>query len=216
MKITLAPLVSDVRNRFGGQVFTNWKGIAIDRRFAYPSNPNTTAQKNVRFSFKNINRWYAIMPALQKAAWENYIKGKALIGRNVAIGKNIPILKAQDTLANIVMVPGDASAIPLYGMAVANGVGQLVCTCTPQDVPAGWAITSVIVAVVRDQNWRAAAVAHSNMGPKAEEDVTSPYVITITGLNAGWTYRVAGFVKYLADDNSIRYSEQVLETGNPT
>lgn len=52
MKITYGAIVQSAGGRFGGTVHSNWKGVQLVRRFAKPSNPNSTDQVNVRTVFR--------------------------------------------------------------------------------------------------------------------------------------------------------------------
>lgn len=52
-KVTYAPLVNSMSGRFGGVVFSGWKGIQLVRRHVNPANPKTDSQQAVR----NIFTW---------------------------------------------------------------------------------------------------------------------------------------------------------------
>ncbi len=214
MKVVYAPLVSDVRNRFGGQVFTSWKGIPVVRRFAKPGNPNTTDQQEVRKIFQNLTIAYVRMGALQRAAWTSFAAGKPFIGRNRYIGLNVPALNGDVVLDDLVFSPGDASTIPPTGVTVTPGVGELVCTVPSPGTPTGWTLTSAICVALKDADW-STSLPISTFLPVEGEDLATPYEVTLTGLSAV-LYWVGAFIKWLAPDGTVRYSASVSASGTPT
>jgi len=215
MKITLGPLVSRASGRFGGTVASSWKGIDLVRKFRKPANPKTVAQTEVRNIFINLTRVFSLMGTRLKDAWDSQATGKAYIGRNNFIGKNVPDLQGQADLANLVATPGDASTIPPVSMTVTAGAGTLTVAVTTPTAPTGWTLTRVVAVALKDLDY-GTVQAYADLTPTEGEDATSPYSIVLSGLTAAQAYRVASFIHWTAPDASLRYSAAIKGTGTPT
>ena len=215
MKTILAPLVTSARGRFGGSVFSVWKGVTLVRRFASPSNPQSTTQVQVRNIMRNLTRIYIQLSTEWRATWESYAVGKPLIGRNVMIARNVAGLKGQANYANFVPAPGDASCVPPGGATFTAGIGQITIAVTEPAVPTGWVITGAIGACIKDldpdavQTW-------SDCRPYEGIDLTSPFSIVISGLTLAQPYRCSAWLKWLAPDGTTRYSTAITGTATPT
>lgn len=215
MKITLAPLVSDVRGRFQGSVFSSWKGIALVRRFQAPANPQSTTQVQVRNVFINLTRLYTVMGTYWRAAWTTFAAGKAFIGRNALIARNVEPLKGDANWADVVATPGDASTIPPASATFTAGAGQITVAITEPAVPTGWAIARAVAVAWRDTD-PDTVQTFAALTPTEGMDVTSPYSIVLSGLTAAQAYRCAAFLAWTAPDASTRYSAAIIGTATPT
>lgn len=215
MKVTYAPIVSDARGRFGGLVASNWKGISLMRRFQPPTNPNTTAQQEIRRIFINITTSYTLMSTQVRAAWTTFAAGKQFIARNAYIGRNVGTLNGTNSIAALVAAPGDASTIPVVSIdSVTAGVGQLTVVCTAPSTPTGWTLVAVVVGALEELNYGVARTA-TELDWNEAEDLTSPYSIVVTGLNAQ-QHNVYAFIRWTAPDGTTRYSAAIQSTGTPT
>ena len=72
MKIKWGALVVDGRNKIGGQVASKNKAGSYLKNKVTPTNPNTTAQADVRANLTIVSRsWSALTPA-EREAWNAY------------------------------------------------------------------------------------------------------------------------------------------------
>lgn len=213
MIIDLAPLVSRVRGRFGGQVFSAWREVALVRRFRKPSNPKTADQLKVRRIFSNLTRAWTRQNTETRASWVSFALGKNFLGRNSFVAKNVPALNDQTDLLLFVGTPGDASTLPPVSIALTPGSGQIVAVVTPPTAPTGWTITKVVAYCVKDADWSAAAIP--DVEQTEAEAASSPWECTLTGL-ATVLYVVVGFVVWVEPGGETRYSAAVLDSDTPT
>lgn len=217
MKVIYGPIVSSASGRFGGVVASVWKGVTLFRRFVAPSNPNSSAQQEVRNIFRTLTVNYTLMTTEVRAAWTTFAQGKRFIARNRYIAMNVPALNGEVDGDNLVATPGDASTIPPVNIsAVTPGVDELVVDVTAPTVPTGWTLQAVVAACTRDLDYSGSSVASSALQWHEAEDVSDPYNITITGLSTGSLYQVRAFIRWLAPDGSVRYSASLASTGTPT
>lgn len=206
MKVTYGAIVQRASGRFGGTVHSNWKGVDVVRRFAKPSDPNSSAQQIVRTLFRNLTRMYATMPARTKAAWTTWATGKPLIARNKLIGLNVPALSPNSDWGDLYPVPGDSSALPATVFVPTGGAGQITTAITAPDPPSGWTLSGAIACCVNatfDPTTGTASAADAQI--YETEDVASPYAPTISDLPAD-NYYTWAFLRWLAPDGSTRYS----------
>jgi len=206
MKVTYGAIVQSASGRFGGTVHSNWKGVQVVRRFAKPSNPDTSAQQQVRTAFLNLTRSFLLMTTNVRAAWDSFVVGKPLINRNAFLGKNVPLMGAGSPTSVLLATPGDSSTLAPANAVATGGVGQITFVVTPPAVPTGWTLTAVVTACVPSTTYNAAPREASELQWAEATDTTDPYTgATITGLAAD-TYATFAFIKWLAPDNSVRYS----------
>jgi len=210
MKVTYGAIVQSASGRFGGTVHTNWKGVQVVRRFAKPSDPNTTFQQHTRFAFLNLTRSFLLMTTNVRAAWDSFVVGKPLINRNAYLGKNVAAMGAGSTTSVLEATPGDSSTLAPSAAVPTGAAGQISFVVTVPVAPTGWAITAVVTACVPDVNLNAVAQVASELQWHEATDATDPYTgATITGLAAD-TYATFAFIKWLAPDGSDRYSAAIL------
>jgi hypothetical protein len=210
MKVTYGAIVQRASGKFGGTVHSNWKGVDIVRRFAKPSNPNTTGQQDVRLAFSNLTTSFLLQTGDLRAAWDSYATGKALINRNAWIGKNVPLIQGLANIDALVPTPGDSSTLPPSAATFTPAAGQITVAVTEPAIPSGWSIFGAVASVC--QNWDPAAgpITPSEARWFEDSDVTSPYSIVITGLPSG-TYFGAAFLIWLAPDGTSRYSASLTD-----
>lgn len=207
MKVTYGAIVQAASGRFGGTVHSNWKGVQVVRRFAKPSNPNSAAQSDVRFLFKNLTTAYLLMPAGTKAAWTTWVTGKPLIARNKLIGVNVPLIgTGPTTWANLQPTPGDSSTLPPTAFTPTGNAGNITTTITQPALPTGWTIAAAYACCI-DAIVDPTAQALDGLDCQIYEasDITNPYQPTITAVPAG-TYNTWAFIQWNAPDGSTRYS----------
>jgi len=220
MAKTTAPLLSFGASGQIGQtlVASKWKGRPYMRRYATPTNPNTTSQGHTRTAFSFLNAVFKTMPSEVLAAWDVYATGQVMTDRNAFIKKNLPILRpaggspASD-LNSFILSPGALGGPALASITVTPGNDQLTVAATVQSVlPSGWTVDSVVLAVLRDQDPQAATdyIIHS------ASDSASPYSQVIASLASAQLYQCFAFAKYLRPDGLFAYSPSVQATGLTT
>lgn len=213
MKVTYAPIVSDARGRFGGLVMSAWRATRVARRFREPANPKTTLQVAVRRIFINATRWWLANGTKTRAAWIAYAVGKNFQGRNKLIALQVPALKGDVNLNDMVGTPGDASTLAPVSMVITPGVTQLSVAVTAPSAPSGWTITEVVGFVVLDSNWSTAGI---DVKQTEAFDATTPYTLLFTDLTSAALYQVRAWINWLAPDATQRYSASIAGTGTPT
>jgi hypothetical protein len=72
-KIKLSALVSEMRGKLNGSVFSKNRGGAYIRTKVTPVNPQTTAQMAVRSALTNISQSWRALTAAQRAAWNGAV-----------------------------------------------------------------------------------------------------------------------------------------------
>jgi hypothetical protein len=212
VKVIYAPLVSDARGRFGGLVMSAWRATRLARRFRAPSNPKTAPQVGVRYIFINATRSWLQQKTNERAAWVSFALGKNFTGRNSYIAKQVPALKGDTDLTDLVGTPGDASTLAPSITSVTPGAGQLTVAIGAPSAPTGWTIVKAVAFAIRDTNWSAPV---TGIGHYESEDATSPYEVIITGL-AALKHQVRAFLVWTAPDASTRYSASAASDGTPT
>lgn len=212
MKITYAPIVSDVSGRFGGLVFSKWRGVRLARRFRSPANPSTADQIKVRNIFRNCNVFFIRQTSNVRAAWTAFAVGKDFTARNAYIGKQVPALNDDVNMDDFVGTPGDASTLAPQSMALVPGVTEIVATVTPPILPAGWTITAVHAYCVQDNDLSAAVQGGGHIEATASE---SPWECTLTSLPV-LLFQIRGYIEWLAPDGGTRYSISLADTSTPT
>lgn len=104
---------------FGGLTASRNRGGQYLRRRAMPTNPNTTAQQNVRNSFgQAMTRWSSILTESQRAGWRTYAENVAwtdslgqsikLTGAQMYARTNTLIIQATDYSSSPIAVVDDA------------------------------------------------------------------------------------------------------------
>jgi len=82
----------------------------------------------------------------------------------------------------------------------------------PSTVPTGWTVYSAIAAVVADQDPQTDILYNIYAG----EDLTSAYVVLITGLLDATLYQVRAWLKWTRPDGTFAYSPSIDTTGLTT
>jgi hypothetical protein len=193
-------------------VFSKWKGRPYARRHVIPANPQSTAQTLTRDVFSTATAIWKIAPTLFIEAWDRFATGQVLTGRNGFTGRFVSVLRAASDLTTMVFSPGAKGGLPPLTTAVVAGSTQLEVTVTVPAPPSGWTLTSVICAVIRD----GAPATTTLYEVTAGEDVSSPYVVTLTGLTASVLYIVGAWTKWAKPDGSVAYGPSILDSGTPT
>jgi hypothetical protein len=97
-------------------------------------------------------------------------------------------------------------------MVVTPGTGQLSVALSAPSLPTGWTITAGQAIAVLDQD------PHDVIAgvPTANEDVTGPYTVVLSGLTTGSVYQVGGWLKWMTPAGLAAYSIALRDQGTPT
>lgn len=88
-KITLSPLIVDVRSKVADMVFSKWKGVNYVRSRVIPSNPQSDGQTAVRDALSQLVAIWKIISAKVQSNNNVYAEGTDKSGFNVFIGANV-------------------------------------------------------------------------------------------------------------------------------
>jgi len=193
-------------------VYGSWRGRQYARRHVTPSNPQSAEQTLTRNAFSFIQSVYKFAPSLVTDTWVASAKGLPATDRNMFTKSNLPVLRDQANLNNIVLSNGAGGGPPPTALAVTPGNDSLSCLVTaPATVPQGWTLYSAIVAAIRDQDPDTGILYTVTAG----EDLTSTYTIVLSGLQE-FLYQVRAWLKWTKPDGSFAYSPDISSTGTPT
>lgn len=74
-KAKFGMMVTDMRNKVGGQVFTKNRGGAVVRTKVTPANPQTASQSSVRNRFTTLSQAWRALTQAQRDAWNAAVTG---------------------------------------------------------------------------------------------------------------------------------------------
>lgn len=134
-KISLSPLVVDIRNKIGDTVFSKWKGINYVRSRVDPSNPNTENQQEVRNALKVLVLMWQALGGVHKICWDAWTSGRNLSGFNGYIGVNEELQREADLLT-LCKGNGDTALTALSG-AAGSLTKEIDITFAASPVPTG-------------------------------------------------------------------------------
>ena len=189
-KVTYAPIVSDVRGRFGGMVFTQWQGVAAMRRFVPPSQPRTTGQVSHRNLFRALTGLYTRANNTRfQQSWARRAQGQPGIGRNFYLGDNVRLVGGESDTAKLEPYYGLTILPQAASLSVTPGTDQLVVAWTaPTGVaPSGYTLAGYVGYAMRDQDLHDASPEYEQHFISEDDSTLTD---TITGLESGEDYRV--------------------------
>jgi len=193
-------------------VYGSWRGRQYTRRHVVPSNPQSAEQTITRNCFSFLQSVYKFAPSLMTDVWTAAAKGLPATDRNMFTKSNLPVLRGEADLTNVVLSNGAGGGPPPTSIVVTPGNNQLsVAINVPSTVPQGWTIYSAVVAVIEDQDPDTGTLFTVTAG----EDLTSTYTVVLTGLNET-LYQVRSWLKWNKPDGSFAYSPDIASTGTPT
>lgn len=171
------------------QVYSTWKGQPYVRRYVIPANPRSTEQTSTRNVFTWLNNTWRIAPADFMAPWQEAIKSRRMIDRNLFIQQNMTTLRSGIDLTGMVMSPGAKGGL-VGGITVTPGNDQLTFAGTPPSpLPNGWSIVKLVGAAILNQD------AHDDSDYEifTVEDTSDPYSVVMSGLGSVSEYVAAGW-----------------------
>jgi len=194
------------------QVYASWKGIRYARRYVIPANPNTEAQQETRSTFSMLDGLYKYMQTNAQAPWVLAAKGKPIIPRNGVISTNLPILRGETDITNIIMSPGVKGGLPLSGLTAETGAssGEIDATATVPGTPVDWTMNGVTFIA---QPQREPTELVTEVLPEAQV-TASPWTTTFDSLSAGDDYVISAFIEWERADGQTAYgvSKSVVAT----
>jgi hypothetical protein len=202
---TSGPLLSFRSRGSIGKAMTlgSWKGISYARQYVIPANPRTTAQVNNRNSFRWIGEAWRYAPDVLRAPWRAYVRGKPLTDRNAFLRENQPVLREADDITNIrLSIPVLGGPAPAtFSANAGSSSGTIQVSASPPTLPDGWSVTAFHAVALPQQD------PHGEFsGPiVAASDTTSPYAVTLTGLERNTEYVVGGFFEFTREDGQTAY-----------
>lgn len=134
-KISLSPLVVDIRNKIGDTVFSKWKGVNYARSRVTPSNPNTVNQQAVRDALRQLVKLWQNLGGVVTLCWADFASGRSLSGFNAFVGDNADAQRA-GTDITLTKAFGE-TALLTFGAATGAGGSEIDVTYTASPVPAG-------------------------------------------------------------------------------
>lgn len=214
MKVNYAPLVSGVSGRFGGQVFSSWRGINLVRSFTPPAQPRTVAQLAVRNAFRAGNALFEAGTAEFVEAWNARRGSSPGTARNIFVGSLIRETQGQTELANFEFLQGQVTYPAPASIAGTPGTSEIAVALTAPTPPAGFTISNYIL------------FAQKNVDPHESFDLTdydaqfvtqAGLTVTFSGLENTQEYVIGGAVEYTRTADSMKfYSSSVQGTATPT
>ncbi len=174
------------------QVYSTWKGRPYVRRYVTPSNPQSTEQSLTRDVFSWLNSVWKVAPADFRLAWTAAAKGQVMTDRNLFVKKNLTILRDMADLAGLIMSPGAKGGL-VGDITVTPGDDLVTVAGLPPDpLPTGWSVIRMIAAAIRQQQPGVGTLYDI----VTNDDATSPYSLTVTGLASAQHYMVAAWFEY--------------------
>lgn len=192
-------------------VSSKWKGIPYMRQYVIPSNPQTTAQTEVRTVFTTLNGLWLTAPALFRDPWTTNAIGQKYTNRNKLLAENIAVLQPALNMQNFIGSPGARGGPPLESIAaIAGGAsGELDVSAVAPTIPTDWLLTGVVWVAFPDQDPHLAFI-----GPFAtDEDLVAPYALTLTGLPPATLCVVSCWPVWQRPDAKVAYGPSLVTTG---
>ena len=194
-KISMSPLIVDIRNKVADAVFAKWKGVNYVRSRVVPANPKTTAQTEVREALARLVNLYQTMNNYARLNLVEYMKGKNATGFNFFIGKNLVDERAGNLITLTMLLPA-STTLTTFTPSTGAGAGEIDVAFTPA-IGTGDLLEYHCRKVGTDEwqklgNWT--------------QGQTSPQ--TITGLDAGASYQVYGYM-YDASEGGEEVSQSI-------
>lgn len=199
-RISLSPLVVDIRNKVADMVFSKWRGINYVRSRVTPSNPNTQAQQDVRNSLARCVDMWQGMQATFTAAWDYVASGKSYSGYNRMVSENRAVEEAQTGITGSPTT--DVTSLSVFTAATGTSTKEIDVTFTPTTVPAGKKLQ--VFARVDSASGDKNVVTETFEIAAAQ---TSPQVLTMGVAAENYTLHGA-----LSDDTLVRAGASISDT----
>lgn len=141
-------VISDIRNKLGGVVFSKSRYGNTIRKRLKPTNPKSTLQRSVRGSFSAQSKGWDALTTAQQAAWTAWAAANAFtdkFGGSKNLSANAAFvrvnrLRATVGLAQSTSTPGSLGTYPPTptAAAAASGAGTVTITTPAQSASSGF------------------------------------------------------------------------------
>jgi hypothetical protein len=146
-KVKFSALVSEMRNKLNGSVFSRNRGGAYLRTKVTPLNPQSIAQVLVRARFTGFSQAWRSLTDAQRDAWRSAVSNWATTdvfgdlinptGATLYIRLNTNIQNAGGAVISLPPAPAGADALTALSVVAGAGAGTVAVTFDPAAVPAG-------------------------------------------------------------------------------
>ncbi len=134
-RITLSPLIVDIRAKVSDIVFSKWRGINYIRSRVVPSNPQTVAQVDVRNSLARcVDLWQGAQVTIM-GAWNYVASGKPYSGFNRFVSENR--VDEQSQIAIDASPTTDVVSVTAFSAATGTATKEIDVTFTASPIPVG-------------------------------------------------------------------------------
>lgn len=185
--------------------YSKWKGRPYVRQRVVPANPQSVAQTTTRSVFANANSIWKIAPTLLVSPWDRFATGQVLTGRNAFMGRWVEDNRGQADLDGLTWSPGAKGGLAPVSQVLTPGVGTMQVDITEPAIPTGWTITRAVAAAIREQDPETGAL----FTVTADEDLTTPFSIVLTGLTSTFEYQVGCWLEWAKPDGSVAYGASI-------
>lgn len=192
--------------------YGNWKGISYVRTRVIPANPRSSSQTQTREVFSYLQSLYKYFPSIAREPWIAATVGIPMTPENMLLSKNVSLIRTQTDLDLLVLSPGARGGSPPSAIVATPGAGSLSIAVTAPSIPAGWTITAAQAVAVLDQDPHDPIEAT----PVANEDLTAPYTVVLSGLTSSVVYQVGAWLKWLTPNGLAAYSIALRDQATPS
>lgn len=197
-RITLSPLIVDIRSKVADMVFSKWRGQNYVRSRVVPANPNTVDQQLYRNTVKWLVEVWQKMPTILKNSWRYYASGMGISGWNAFMSANIK----KGTLSQelVLSYANDSTLVLTAWAAGGTGSHSILTDFTPTPVATGKRLYAFAVAATPQYTspaWVSVAAG-----------VSSP--VTLSSLDIGRPYKAYGVLCLATDTDGSSVGVQSI------
>lgn len=217
-KVKFSALISEMRNKLNGSVFSRNRGGAYIRNKVTPLNPNTTAQRLVRATLTFLSQNWRALTAAQRLAWSAAVANfkttdifgdiKTPSGINLYNRLNLNLSNAEKPFIVDPPLPTNVAESKIVslvaGSLVFSGADSLVLTI---DAPVPVGTTLVIIATPQlsagkvNVKSEGTKLTKADAGTAAPIDLTSAYVAKYGAMIHG--EKITIFVKNVSNATGL-------------
>ncbi len=194
-KVTLSPLITDVRKRMGNIVFSKWKDTNYVRQYSSHSRGESEKQLETRTAFSTVVSVWKNMGPAHHASWDMYAQNMNMSGYNAFLKSNLSRV-LENSEMELFKSTGEDEPASLYADAD-PGTGEIICVFS---LPVIQPEKHVIFFAQMIEDGRISDIISMH---DAGADPSSPF--TISGLLPGVEY----FIYAIAADADYASAETV-------
>lgn len=203
-KVKFSALISEMRNKLNGSVFSRNRGGNYLRNKVTPINPSTTTQVAARNLLTSYAQAWRSLTAAQRDAWNAAVSTWATTdifgdlknptGLQLYIRLNVNIANASGTALLLPPIPVGVSAVTVLSVIVDDSANTSLVTFAPTPVPADHALyieaTAPLSAGISNFNSKFRHITTLNAAVATGADVNAAYVTKfgspVTGQKIGY------------------------------